>query len=365
MMKVLCVAGTRPNFVKIAPIYRALKQYSNIAVKIVHTGQHYDACMSDVFFQQLALPAPDYHFEKSNGSHTQQTAHIMLAFEKVLDIEKPDIALVVGDVNSTLACALVAAQKQIRIAHVEAGLRSGDKSMPEEINRILVDVLSDYHFTTEQAAKTNLTHEGIPTEKIHFVGNCMIDSLVQYRQEASRHNTLSSLGLQPKGYVLMTMHRPSNVDHKAGLEAIITVIEAVAQMKKVVFPLHPRTRRNLEKFNLLSRLTAIDQLQLLEPQGYLSFLSLMEHAAAVLTDSGGIQEETTFLQVPCLTFRANTERPVTVEMGTNILLPDLDPNLVSRRLKQIFSGQTPKGIIPPMWDGLAGERIAAILSQTP
>jgi len=364
-MKIFCIAGARPNFMKIAPLHRAFQQYSNIESKIVHTGQHYDSRMSDVFFQQLEIPEPAYHLGIGGGSHTQQTARIMLEFEKIVEAERPDLVLVVGDVNSTVACALVASKMQIPVAHVEAGLRSGDRTMPEEINRILTDSISDHLFVTEYAGLVNLAKEGIPDRKVHFVGNCMIDSLIHFRQKATQADTAASMGLAPKSYVLMTMHRPSNVDFQVGLEAILDMIEGAARHKKVVLPIHPRTRNNFEKFGLKARLESIQNVQILEPQGYLEFLNLMENAAAVLTDSGGIQEETTYLQVPCLTFRASTERPVTVELGTNILLAELDPALALMHLEHIFSGKTKPGTVPPLWDGRAGERIAQILSDVP
>lgn len=362
-MKIFCIAGARPNFMKIAPLHRAFQQHPNLESKIVHTGQHYDSRMSDVFFQQLEIPEPAYHLGIGGGSHTQQTARIMLEFEKIVEAERPDLVLVVGDVNSTVACALVASKMQIPVVHVEAGLRSGDRTMPEEINRILTDSISDHLFVTEYAGLVNLAKEGIPDQKVHFVGNCMIDSLIHFRQKAAQADTAASMGLAPKSYVLMTMHRPSNVDFQVGLEAILDMIEGAAKHKKVVLPIHPRTRNNFEKFGLKDRLEAIPNVQILEPQGYLEFLNLMENAAAVLTDSGGIQEETTYLQVPCLTFRASTERPVTVELGTNILLADLNPKLALSHLEHIFSGKTKPGTIPPLWDGRAGERIAQILAD--
>ncbi|HND90112.1 MAG TPA: UDP-N-acetylglucosamine 2-epimerase (non-hydrolyzing), partial [Saprospiraceae bacterium] len=291
-MKIFCIAGARPNFMKIAPLQRAFRQHQGIESHIVHTGQHYDSRMSDVFFQQLEIPEPTYHLGVGGGSHTQQTARIMLEFEKIVEADRPDLVVVVGDVNSTVACALVAAKMQIPMAHVEAGLRSGDRSMPEEINRILTDSISDHLFVTEYAGLVNLAKEGIPDRKVHFVGNCMIDSLAHFRPKAAQMGTAAALGLSPKSYVLMTMHRPSNVDAEAGLKAILSMVEGAAQHKKVVLPLHPRTRNNLEKFGLTARLAAVRNLLLLEPQGYLEFLDLMENAAAVLTDSGGIQEET-------------------------------------------------------------------------
>ncbi len=360
-MKILSVVGARPNFMKMAPLHRAFQKRSGIESKIVHTGQHYDARMSEVFFEQLELPKPNYYLGIGGGSHTQQTAKIMLAFEKILEKEQPDWVLVVGDVNSTIACALVAAKMQILVAHVEAGLRSGDRKMPEEINRILTDSISDLLFVTEQAGMDNLSREGAPPEKVFFVGNCMIDALVHYRDRAAQADTVLKLGLQPKGYALMTMHRPSNVDTLEGLVMLLQLMERISKCLPVVFPIHPRTLNNLERFGLRARLFHIKNLHLLEPQGYIECLSLMQNATVVLTDSGGIQEETTFLQVPCLTFRQTTERPVTVSIGSNEMITDLDPELAHTKIRQILAGNWKTGQIPPLWDGHAAERIADIL----
>lgn len=360
-MKILNIVGARPNFMKVAPLHRAFQKRSEIESKIVHTGQHYDAKMSDVFFNQLELPKPDYFLGIGGGSHSQQTAKIMLEFEKVMEAEQPDLVLVVGDVTSTIACALVASKMHVPIAHVEAGLRSGDRRMPEEINRILTDSISDLLFVTEQAGIDNLKREGVPDEKVFMVGNCMIDSLVHYRQKASQLDVMSGLGIEKGDFVLMTMHRPANVDMPEGLMSILQIVEDTTRYKKVLFPIHPRTRNNIERFGLKDKLDGIQGLILTEPQGYLEFLNLMENSALVVTDSGGIQEETTFLQVPCLTFRDSTERPVTVELGTNQLLADLNPVTVHEKVVEILEGRTKKGIIPPLWDGHAAERIADIL----
>ncbi len=363
-MKILNIVGARPNFMKVAPLHRAFQNHPNIESKIVHTGQHFDAKMSDVFFEQLELPKPDYFLGIGGGSHTQQTARIMLAFEEVMEAEKPDLVLVVGDVTSTIACALVAVKMNVKVAHVEAGLRSGDRAMPEEINRILTDSISDMLFVTEQAGMVNLAREGVPAEKVFFVGNCMIDSLAFYQKKARALNIIQPLGLSKGDYVLVTMHRPANVDNPEGLHSIIEIIENIGKYgKKVLFPIHPRTRNNAEKFGLSDRLVAIEHLIMTEPQGYLEFLNLMENAALIVTDSGGIQEETTFLQIPCLTFRDSTERPVTVELGTNQLLADLNPATVDEKVGEILRGQIKQGIVPPFWDGQAAGRIAAILSE--
>ncbi|WP_460670822.1 non-hydrolyzing UDP-N-acetylglucosamine 2-epimerase [Larkinella ripae] len=360
-MKILNIVGARPNFMKVAPLHRAFQHYPSVRSIIVHTGQHYDAKMSDVFFSQLELPRPDYFLGIGGGSHAQQTAKIMMEFETVVETEKPDLVLVVGDVTSTIACALVAVKMHIPVVHVEAGLRSHDRRMPEEINRILTDSIADQLFITEQAGLDNLKREGVDDGKVHFVGNVMIDSLVHYRSKAAETRTVEKLGLQAKEYVLMTMHRPANVDSEDGLRSILQIIEETARYQKVLFPIHPRTASNIEKWGLSARLKAIANLELMEPQGYLEFLNLMEHAAILVTDSGGIQEETTYLQVPCLTFRDSTERPVTVELGTNQLLADLNPKTVHQKVVEILEGRAKQGVIPPLWDGKAAGRIAGIL----
>ncbi|RIV19385.1 UDP-N-acetylglucosamine 2-epimerase (non-hydrolyzing) [Fibrisoma montanum] len=362
-MKIMNIVGARPNFMKVAPLHRAFRQQPGFQSLIVHTGQHYDARMGDVFFGQLGLPAPDYYLGIGGGTQTRQTADIMLRFDEVMAAEQPDLVLVVGDVTSTVACALVAVRLGVPVAHVEAGLRSGDRRMPEEINRILTDHLADLLFVTEQAGLDNLRREGIADDRVHFVGNVMIDSLLQYRTKSNALNTVGALGLTPGQYVLMTMHRPANVDHEAGLRNLVRIAEDTARYRPVVFPVHPRTRANLVRYGLMDRLANLPNSQLLEPQGYLEFLNLMEHAAIVITDSGGIQEETTFLQVPCLTFRDSTERPVTVELGTNQLLADLNPDTVQQHVAAILAGRSKPGVIPPLWDGQAAERIADILSQ--
>ncbi|GAB2768133.1 UDP-N-acetylglucosamine 2-epimerase (non-hydrolyzing) [Rhabdobacter roseus] len=361
-MKILNVVGARPNFMKVAPLHRAFGQHGGFESKIVHTGQHYDARMSDVFFEQLELPRPHYFLGVGGGSHTQQTARVMLEFEQVLSAEKPDAVLVVGDVNSTLACALVAAKEHLPVLHVEAGLRSGDRRMPEELNRILTDSLSDYLFVTEAAGLENLKRESVPDQKVFLVGNVMIDSLVYYLPKARSLNLLPALGVAPHSYVLMTMHRPANVDHEAGLRSIVQIVKNTVAHKQVLFPIHPRTLSNLEKFGLKTELDALPNLHLMEPQGYLEFLHLMENAALIITDSGGIQEETTYLKVPCLTFRDSTERPVTVELGTNYLLRDLDPTTVHEHLLTILAGNAKKGEVPPLWDGQAAGRIVEVLA---
>ena len=371
-MNVIQVVGARPNFMKVAPLHRAIKNLAGWTSKIVHTGQHFDAKMSDIFFTQLELPKPDFFLGIGGGSHTEVTAKIMLAFEKIVESEKPDLIIVVGDVTSTLACTLVAIKMGIPLAHVEAGLRSGDRTMPEEINRILTDSVANYLFVTEQSGLDHLKREGVPDEKVFFTGNVMIDSLVRYQEKAKSSSILEELGLQPSDlenrrdtsglhetdYIVMTMHRPANVDTETGLKAILELIELSTAKTKVVFPIHPRTRSNMAKFGLEDTLTLNKNLILTEPLGYLEFIQLMTHSKAILTDSGGIQEETTYLGIPCLTFRDSTERPITVTLGTNQLLADLNPKITFAALEEILAGHHKKGQIPPLWDGHAAERIA-------
>ena len=371
-MNVIQVVGARPNFMKVAPLHRAIKNLAGWTSKIVHTGQHFDAKMSDIFFTQLELPKPDFFLGIGGGSHTEVTAKIMLAFEKIVESEKPDLIIVVGDVTSTLACTLVAIKMGIPLAHVEAGLRSGDRTMPEEINRILTDSVANYLFVTEQSGLDHLKREGVPDEKVFFTGNVMIDSLVRYQEKAKSSRILEELGLQPSDtenrrevsrlyetdYIVMTMHRPANVDTETGLKAILELIELSTAKTKVVFPIHPRTRSNMAKFGLEDALTQNKNLILTEPLGYLEFIQLMTHSKAILTDSGGIQEETTYLGIPCLTFRDSTERPITVTLGTNQLLAELNPKITFAALEEILAGHHKKGQIPPLWDGHAAERIA-------
>lgn len=369
-MKVIQVVGARPNFMKVAPLHRAIQNLPNWTSKIVHTGQHFDAKMSDVFFTQLELPKPDFFLGIGGGTHSEVTAKIMLAFEPILLAEKPDLVIVVGDVTSTLACTLVAIKMGIQLAHVEAGLRSGDRTMPEEINRILTDSVANYLFVTEQSGIDHLKNEGVPDEKVFFSGNVMIDSLVRYQEKAKSSTILADLGLQTSDsglrtsdYIVMTMHRPANVDTELGLKSILRLIELSTSQTKVVFPIHPRTRAHMEKYGLSEQLNNNPNLILTEPLGYLEFIQLMSHAQAILTDSGGIQEETTYLGIPCLTFRDSTERPITVTLGTNQLLADLDPDKTYQALLNILQGNCKQGQIPPLWDGKAAERIAAKIEE--
>lgn len=363
-MNVLCVVGARPNFIKLAPLLRAFQNYPIISPIVVHTGQHSSAVMSDVFFDQLGLPKPDYFLGVEGKTASGQMAAILENFERVLHQEQPDWVLVVGDVTSTLACALAAAQHGTRIAHVEAGLRSGDERMPEERNRRLTDSLSDLLFVTEPAGLANLQREGVAAQKIHFVGNVMIDALCHYRPRANQLDTVGRLGLTPKQYALITMHRPANVDTEAGLRTVLQLLETVSTHQPVVLPMHPRTRTNLGNFSLVDSLNGLPNIHVLEPQGYLEMLNLLEYAALVITDSGGIQEETTYLHVPCLTFRDSTERPITVELGTNQLIADLRPETVNQKVIDILAGRAKTGQIPPLWDGHTADRIAQILSDS-
>lgn len=346
---------------KVAPLHKAFRNHaSSFRHLIVHTGQHYDEAMSKVFFEDLELPHPDFFLGIGSGSHAVQTAKIMIEFEKVLQEQKPHLVVVVGDVNSTVACSLVSVKLGIQVAHVEAGLRSFDRTMPEEINRLLTDAVAEHLFVTEPSGVGNLLKEGIDEEKIHLVGNIMIDSLIHYQKKARSRSILEKVGLESKKFMLVTLHRPSNVDEKRSLERILDLFEELARKTVIAFPVHPRTRKMLEEFGLSDRVRGIKALKLLDPVGYLEFLNLMEHAQLVLTDSGGIQEETTFLGIPCLTMRENTERPVTVDVGTNELC-GMDGGLALTKSLDILNGKQKTGSIPDLWDGKTGERIVDIL----
>ena len=351
-VNVLHIVGARPNFMKVAPVLNALKSHRHVVQAVVHTGQHYDANMSDVFFEQLGIPAPDVNLAVGSGTHARQTAEIMTRFEPVVLERKPDIVLVYGDVNSTVAAALVCAKLGVRVGHVEAGLRSFDRGMPEEINRLVTDQLADVLYTPSEDGDRNLRREGIAPEKIFRVGNVMIDSLVKLLPLAQRQN---KNGL-PERYALVTLHRPANVDESATLKSILQSLLEVNRDLSVVFPAHPRTRQRISDFGLNA-----GQLQLLDPLPYIDFLGLQSRATVVITDSGGIQEETTYLGVPCLTLRENTERPITVSLGTNILVGS-DPDRLRSELSRVLAGKAKKGAVPPLWDGHAGERIAALLA---
>jgi UDP-N-acetylglucosamine 2-epimerase (non-hydrolysing) len=359
-MRMILVAGARPNFVKIAPLMRAVHSYKDIEAILVHTGQHYDRAMSDSFFRDLEIPQPDVNLCVGSGSHAVQTAEVMKRFEPVLLQFMPDVVVVVGDVNSTIACALTAVKLGIRIAHVEAGLRSFDFSMPEEINRVLTDRISDYLFTTEPSAIENLSREGVGRERIFETGNVMVDSLLRSREKASQSDALQRLDLaeQPGGHALVTLHRPANVDDPDGLRRLFSALNEVAESVRVVFPAHPRTRIQVEKYDI----SPSPGILLIKPLGYLDFLHLMSTARLVLTDSGGVQEETTVLGVPCLTLRENTERPITTTVGTNQLMGS-DPEKIVHHAREILAGRAPTGKVPPLWDGRAAERIIAILHR--
>ncbi|MBL0150816.1 MAG: UDP-N-acetylglucosamine 2-epimerase (non-hydrolyzing) [Ideonella sp.] len=366
---VMCVVGARPNFMKMAPILRALAQHTPpIPALLVHTGQHYDQGMSTQLFEDLGLPRPDLNLEVGSGSHAVQTAEVMRRFEPALDEHRPSCVLVVGDVNSTLACTLVAVKKNVPVAHVEAGLRSYDRKMPEEINRVLTDQVADRLYTTERSAADNLLREGVAAERICFAGNVMIDSLVANRGKArSAADTLRAHGADPellkhpKGYAVVTMHRPSNVDDAATLRMLLQTLREVSSHLPLVFALHPRTRSNIERFGLAG-LTDPARMVMLPPQGYLEMVGLMAGATMVLTDSGGLQEETTALGVPCLTMRENTERPITVEQGTNTMV-GRDPQAILNGVAEILRGEGKQGRVPEYWDGRAADRIAADLWQ--
>lgn len=331
--------------------------------QIVHTGQHYDFLMSGIFFEQLGIPQPGHFLGVGQGSPTTQTAQIMCAFERVLRAEMPDLVLVVGDVTSTLACALVAAQRGVPLVHVEAGLRSRDRTMPEEMNRILTDALSDQLFVTEQAAVDNLLRENIDPLRIHLVGNVMIDSLVRFREQIEGFSLCEHLGIESERYLLVTMHRPANVDDEAGLQKIAGTLEMLGRCWKILFVMHPRTARNIARFGLEREFSELANVKMLPAQGYLEFLSLLRHAAAVITDSGGVQEETTYLGIPCITLRNNTERPVTIAYGTNYLLPDFDAQKVWNTVEIILAGNSKNITIPPLWDGNSAQRIVNILRE--
>jgi UDP-N-acetylglucosamine 2-epimerase (non-hydrolysing) len=355
--EIICVVGARPNFMKIAPIMAAFAKHK-IEAKLVHTGQHYDPAMSDSFFEQLGIPRPDVNLEVGSASHAVQTAEIMRAFEPVLDAESPKAILVVGDVNSTIACALVAAKKGVKVIHVEAGLRSYDRAMPEEINRVLTDQISDLLFTTERAAEANLAREGIAADRVQFAGNVMIDTLRAHLARAvPASQTLA--GMPARGYAVVTLHRPSNVDHEATFRSLLETLNQVAEKLDVVFPIHPRTKATAERFGMGDLLTR-PGMRLLPPQGYLEMLGLTRDATVVLTDSGGLQEETTALGVPCITLRENTERPITIAEGTNTLT---GPNVekILQCLADILANGGKRGRIPEYWDGQAADRIAIAL----
>lgn len=380
-IKVILVVGARPNFMKAAPLYFELKKHERFRPIVVHTGQHYDDNMSKIFFDDLELPRPDLHLGVGSDTQAAQTAKIMIEFERVLVKEDPDLVVVVGDVNSTLACSITTAkyrcvrnldvdrsdlrQNKPLIAHIEAGLRSFDLTMPEEINRMLTDAVADLLFTTEPSGNENLKNEGVPEEKIHYVGNIMIDSLIKYRDKAQRSRVLETYDLDDSGqvrpYVLVTLHRPGNVDTQENLRKILDALAAISKSTAVVFPAHPRTQQRVKDFKI--KIHETDRLYITDPLGYLDFLKLMCHAALVITDSGGIQEETTFLGIPCLTIRPNTERPITIEIGTNRLVSAQTDDIIHSS-QAILSGSIKQDVKrPELWDGKTAERIANIFIE--
>jgi UDP-N-acetylglucosamine 2-epimerase (non-hydrolysing) len=386
MKKILLVAGARPNFMKIAPVIDAFRKYNQshqkgknkISYRLVHTGQHYDAEMSDSFFRDLEIPSPDIYLGVGSGTHAEQSGRIMIEFEKVCRREKPDLVVVVGDVNSTVACALVAVKLSIAVAHIEAGLRSFDRMMPEEINRLMTDQISDFLFTTSEDADRNLLSEGIPGSKIYLVGNVMIDTLLKYTKIAARTTILKDLGLKDgsgiRKYAALTLHRPSNVDSQIVLKGILGALNKISETIPVIFPAHPRTAAKIKKFGMEHMLTNIERRHPLTekgktakvwkvpPLGYLDFLNLMAHAHFVLTDSGGIQEETTILNIPCLTLRQNTERPVTTQYGTNIIVGNAPARIIEVS-KKVMGDRMKRKRVPKYWDGRAAERIVDVLTN--
>lgn len=359
-MKIINVVGTRPNFIKIAPVMEQMLAMDGVEPVLLHTGQHYDSNMNQIFFDQLGIPRPDIDLGVGSGSLSTQVAEILKLFDPVLEKEKPDAVLVVGDVSSTVACALAASYRRISVIHVEAGLRSFDMDMPEEINRLLTDRLSDLLFTTESCAAVNLQREGIDSNKIHFVGNVMVDTLLKHRQVADESSdVLTQLQLEKKNYAVMTLHRPSNVDHIDILTSIMQATAEISKKIKIVFAVHPRTKKMMREFSLDN---LSDSITFVEPQSYLDMLQLMNHAKMVLTDSGGMQEETSVLSVPCLTIRNNTERPVTIEEGSNILVGTKSENIL-QEADGILSTGGKIGRCPELWDGRAAKRIVTIIKD--
>ena len=359
-MKIISVVGARPNFMKIAPIIMALNKHTDkFEHTLLHTGQHYDSSMSDVFFADLGIPKPDISLGVGSGSHAEQTGNIMIEFEKICLAMKPDLVIVVGDVNSTMACTITAKKLNIKVAHVEAGLRSRDMTMPEEINRLCTDVLCDYLYTTDHFADENLRAEGVSDEKIVFVGNVMVDTLLHHKELAATQETYKKVGVTPKSYASLTLHRPSNVDDKQNFIQILEALAEISQKLPIVFPIHPRTKKMAAEYNLIHFFDE-NNIVLLEPLGYLDFLNLNINAKMILTDSGGLQEESTVLGVPCLTLRENTERPITCVEGTNVIVGNSKEKILEEAFK-VIEGKKTEGEIPEKWDGHAAERIVGHL----
>ncbi len=360
MKKIISVVGARPNFMKVAPLHKEFLKHKNLVNHLIcHTGQHFDEKMSKVFFEELELPEPHFYLGVGGGSHAEQTARIMIEFEKILLLEKPDLVVVVGDVNSTMACTITASKLKIKVAHVEAGLRSFDRDMPEEINRLVTDVLADYLFVSDPSGITHLKSEGIDDKKVFFVGNIMIDSLTNYLPKINKSQIVNQLIKDENNqYILVTFHRPSNVDDQEHLIQLVDFLNNLTKLKSVIFPIHPRTKNNLEKHKLLSQLA--DKIILTEPLGYIDFVALEKFAELVITDSGGIQEETTCLGVQCITVRDNTERPVTVSVGTNQLI-GTDLKKVEEAAIGVLQGNKKEGKIPELWDGKTADRIVKII----
>ncbi|KJJ85407.1 UDP-N-acetylglucosamine 2-epimerase [Candidatus Omnitrophus magneticus] len=367
-MKIANVVGARPNFMKIAPICRALDKVIdsdpslNMDYLLVHSGQHYDNNMSKIFFDELGISSPDVNLEIGAGTHSEQTAGVMIKFEKFCLETHPDLILVVGDVNSTLACSLVGAKLGIKVAHIESGLRSFDRTMPEEINRIVTDTLSDYLFTSCSDAANNLLKEGIPENKIHFVGNVMIDTLFHSLARARVSSIRKNIGILDEDYALLTLHRPSNVDDPNLFNNIMERLNEISKMIRMIFVMHPRAKKQLERMPVFERIKESKRFLFIDATGYLDFINLMSHSKLVITDSGGVQEETTVLGIPCLTLRENTERPITITEGTNVLI-GMDFDRLTKEVKNILSGNFKKHIVPELWDGKASERIALKLSE--
>jgi len=363
MKKIHLVVGARPNFMKMAPLYKEFAKFpEEFEVKLIHTGQHYDERMSKFFFDDLQMPHPDEYLKVGSGTHGEQTGKIMERYEAVLLKDKPDLVIVAGDVNSTVACGLDAAKLHIKVAHLEAGLRSFDRTMPEELNRLMTDAISDYLLTPSPDGDMNLLKEGISKEKIYFVGNIMIDSLVQYKEKSNNSNILEEYELKPHEFVLITLHRPSNVDNKEGLLKILNAFEELSKFIKLVFPIHPRAKKQIKIFGLNEKVEKMKNLLLIDPIGYYDFIKLEMEAKFILTDSGGIQEETTYFGIPCLTLRPNTERPITIIEGTNKLVK-LETEDIIKEAKEILSGKIKKGKIPKFWDGKTAERIVEIFRE--